>query len=176
MKKRLEEAYDRLYKHLSGQYGTLLTEPYEGSSVQREQLRRMTSQLIGQYINCIKISDVDFGEKCVEFDDDYRDEVLILKQITRDYIIASPTLAAQQHGQERIITDLFNEINDALDDKSDYPNFLPVRLRYLRKIAGANNARFVADCIAGLSEREATALHGRLFGTATGSVLDPIVR
>ena len=176
MQRRLEQAYGRLQKHLKGQYGTLLTEPYEGSNVQREQLRRMTSQLIGKYINCISIADVPFGEKCVTFDDDYRDEVIILKQITRDYVIASPTLAAQQHGQERIITDLFNDINDALDDKSDYPSFLPVRLRYLRKLAGASNARFVADCIAGLSEREATALHGRLFGTATGSVLDPIVR
>jgi dGTPase len=176
MKTRLEEAYNRIHKHLHGNFGNLLTEPYEGSSVQREQLRRMTSQLIGNYINCIKIADVEFGKKCVEFDDNYRDEVAILKQITRDYIIASPILAAQQHGQERIITDLFNEINEALDNKSDYPAFLPVRLRYLRKIAGANNARFVADCIAGLTEREATALHGRLFGTATGSVLDPIVR
>lgn len=34
----------------------------------------------------------------------------------------------------------------------------------------------VADCIASLSESEAVALHARLTGTASGSVLDPIVR
>ena len=176
MKKRVERAYARLEKHLLGNFERLLTDPYEGAPEQREQLRRMTSQFIGKYIHSIKIADVDFGEKCVTFENDDVDEVLILKQITRDYIIGSPSLLAQQHGQKRIITDLFNEITASLDDHSDYPAFLPVRLRYLRKIAGINNARFVADCIAGLSEREALALHGRLFGSATGSVLDPIVR
>ena len=107
--------------------------------------------------------------------DDY-DEVQILKQITRDYIIATPALAAQQHGQKIIISDLFTAISDGLDDHSDYPPFLPVRLRYLRALAATSNGRFVADCIAGLSEGEAVKLHGRLFGTAAGSVLDPIVR
>ena len=176
-KKRAEEAYDKLEKHLIGNFEELLTAPYEGDNFQREQLRRMTSQMIGKYIKGITISLTSaFGAKCVDFDQDIKDEIAILKQITRDYIISSPTLAAQQHGQKRIIEDLFKEINSSLDDKSAYPAFLPVRLRYLREIAGTNNARFVADCIAGLTEREATALHGRLFGTATGSVLDPIVR
>jgi dGTPase len=173
---RLKRAYVRLEKHLKGNYGSLLTEPYEGSSEQREQLRRMTSQLIGRYILAIKLIPAKFGDRMVEFNQDDVDEVTILKQITRDYIIGSPALIAQQHGQKRIITDLFNEISEALTSDTEYPAFLPVRLRYLRPIAGVNNARFVADCIAGLSEREALGLHGRLFGTATGSVLDPIVR
>lgn len=174
--KRIKRAHGRLDKHLRGNFEKLLTEPYEGSSEQREQLRRMTSQLIGKYINSVKISNASFGGKAVEFDRDAVDEVVVLKQITRDYIIGSPALLAQQHGQKRIITDLFNEISSAIDNRSEYPGFLPVRLRYLRDVAGVNNARFVADCIAGLSEREAIGLHGRLFGTATGSVLDPIVR
>lgn len=174
--RRLKKAYSRLEKHLTGNFGALLNEPYEGSYDQREQLRRMTSQMIGKYIKSIAISDKPFGEKSVSFIEDDLDEVAILKQITRDYIIGSPILLAQQHGQKRIITDLYNELSNSLNDHSDYPPFLPVRLRYLREISGINNARFVADCIAGLSEREAIALHGRLFGTATGSVLDPIVR
>lgn len=176
MESRLKKAYSRLEKHLMGNFSTLLTEPYEGSCDQREQLRRMTSQMIGKYIKSISISSESFGGKCVNFIEDDLDEVLILKQITRDYIIGSPILLAQQHGQKRIITDLFNELSGSLNGHSDYPPFLPVRLRYLREISDTNNARFVADCIAGLSEREAIALHGRLFGTATGSVLDPIVR
>lgn len=173
---RLAAAYARLDKHLRGNFERLLTEPYEGNREQREQLRRMTSQLIGKYIQSVKISSNAFGEKSVEFEQDSVDEVTILKQITRDYIIASSSLAAQQHGQKRIISDLFVQIFEALDGKSEYPAFLPARLRYLRPIASTSNARFVADCIGGLSEREAIGLHGRLFGTATGSVLDPIVR
>ena len=175
-KRRIEDAYGRLEKHLLGNFERLLTEPYEGNHEQREQLRRMTSQLIGKYVKSIRISNNGFGKKAVDIEPDDVDEVSILKQITRDYIIGSPALIAQQHGQQRIITDLYHELANSLDDKSDYPAFLPARLRYLRPIAGTNNARFVADCIAGLSEREAMGLHDRLFGTATGSVLDPIVR
>lgn len=83
---------------------------------------------------------------------------------------------AQQHGQQRLLSELFVAIFDAIDSKSEYPPFLPVRLRYLREISDNQSARFVADCVATLSEREAIGLHGRLYGTATGSVLDPIVR
>jgi len=173
---RMEAAYERLAKHLQGNFRALLTQPYEGTREQREQLRRMTSQLIGKYIRSIRIDVSSQAKRPVTFELDDYDEVQILKQITRDYIIATPALAAQQHGQKIIISDLFTAISDGLDDHSDYPPFLPVRLRYLRALAATSNGRFVADCIAGLSEGEAVKLHGRLFGTAAGSVLDPIVR
>jgi dGTPase len=63
-----------------------------------------------------------------------------------------------------------------MEEPGGYPAFLPKRLRYLRPLAGTSSMRFVADCIANLSEAEAIALHARLSGTSTGSVLDPIVR
>jgi dGTPase len=49
-------------------------------------------------------------------------------------------------------------------------------LRYLWDLRGESVSRFAADCIASLTEGEATALHGRLLGYKSGSVLDPIVR
>jgi dGTPase len=136
----------------------------------------MTSQLIGRYIQSIQIVPLHSGKRPVTFDEDAWDEVTVLKQITRDYVIGNPSLMAQQEGQKRILRELFTAIFDAIDDKSEYPAFLPVRLRYLKEISDNQSARFVADCIATLSEKEAIGLHGRLFGTATGSVLDPIVR
>ncbi len=175
-KQRLEAAYEQLLTHLQGNFGRLLTEPYEGTREQREQLRRMTSQLIGTYIHAVTISEDSTADRCVSFEQQSLDEVQLLKQITRDYIIASPALAAQQHGQKKIICDLYRAIREAMKPDSEYPAFLPVRLRYLRRIAGTSDARFIGDCIASLSEAEAIGLHGRLFGTATGSVLDPIVR
>lgn len=150
--------------------------PYEGSAYQREQLRRLTSYFIGRYITAIKINPDLANNKAVTFDDDRLHEVLILKQITRDYIIGNPTLAAQQHGQKRIIEELFDAINAGYDERLGYPPFLPVRLRYLGEIDNGSHARMVADCIASLSESEAVALHARLTGTTAGSVLDPIVR
>lgn len=175
-KRRLTEAYDRLKQFLEGTYSELLSEPYEGTREQREQLRRMTSQLIGTYIKAVKIESDRHSSVAVVFDQDRVDEVKILKQITRDYIIGSPILAAQQHGQKRIITDLFEALLDYANGDTGYPTFLPVRLRYLRPMAGNSPSRFVADCIASLSESEAIALHARLTGSVTGSVLDPIVR
>lgn len=170
-----EAAYGKLEAHLRGNFETLLTESYEGRREQREQLRRMTSQLIGKYIRSVSISSAPFGKKAVDFREEHVREVAILKQITRDYIIAHPPLLAQQHGQKRIITDLFREIY-AETSTTKFPAFLPMRLRYLHGIPDTSRERFTSDCIASLSEREAIGLHGRLFGTATGSVLDPIVR
>lgn len=173
---RLSKAYDRLKGFLSGTYTALLRDSYEGTRRQREQLRRMTSQLIGKYIGAISVNPDGNAQKAVIFDQDRLDEVLLLKQITRDYIIDSPILAAQQRGQERIIRQLFEALWEGYDDKLGYPRFLPVRLRYLSEIRDTSRARFVADCIASLSESEAVALHARLHGHTTGSVLDPIVR
>jgi dGTPase len=175
-KAKLAAAYDRLKEFLEGTYSELLSDQYEGTRLQREELRRMTSQLIGTYIGAISINDDATSNKAVKFNEDWETEVRILKQITRDYIIGSPTLAAQQHGQQRIITDLFKAFWEGYDKELGYPPFLPIRLRYLAEVIGTTRARFVADCIASLSESEAVRLHGRLCGTVTGSVLDPIVR
>lgn len=173
---RLAAAYQRLRDFLDGFYTALLSDPYEGSREQREQLRRMTSQLIGKYIGAISINPDRSSNMAVVFDQNLQDEVQILKQITRDYIIGSPTLAAQQHGQQRIIRELFAALWDGCTGTMDYPAFLPIRLRYLREIGDASRGRFVTDCISSLSESEAIGLHARLVGAATGSVLDPIVR
>ncbi|RWF01131.1 dGTP triphosphohydrolase, partial [Mesorhizobium sp.] len=175
-RERLRAAYKRLRGFLDGFYTELLSDPYDGEREQREQLRRMTSQLIGTYIGAVKIDPDRSSDVAVAFNENYVDEVKILKQITRDYIIGSPILAAQQHGQKRIIRDLYQALKDDKDTASGYPSFLPVRLRYLRPMAKTSPARFVADCVSSLSESEAVALHARLTGTGTGSVLDPIVR
>jgi dGTPase len=173
---KLDKAYMRLKAFLEGTYSHLLETPYEGSRNQREQLRRLTSYFIGRYITAIKINpDLD-DKKAVTFDDERLHEVLILKQITRDYIIGNPTLAAQQYGQKRIVEELFEAIDSGYDERLGYPSFLPVRLRYLGEIDEGTHARMVADCVASLSESEAIALHARLYGHASGSVLDPIVR
>jgi dGTPase len=175
-KAKLGAAYDRLQAFLEGTYSALLSDPYEGTRLQREQLRRMTSQLIGKYIGAISINKDVTSTKAVVFNEEWEAEVRLLKQITRDYIIGSPILAAQQHGQKRIITDLFNALWKGYDAKLGYPPFLPIRLRYLAEVKGTTKVRIVADCISSLSESEAVGLHGRLFGAMTGSVLDPIVR
>ena len=172
----LENAYERLHGFLDGTYSQLLQSPYEGWREQREQLRRMTSQLISRYIGAISVNPELDDKTAVVFDDDRRNEVRILKQITRDYIIDNSTLAAQQYGYKKVITDLFRAFEDGYDTSVGYPPFVPIRLRYLFTQSHGTKARKIADCIAGLTETEAIKLHGRLYGSLSGSVLDPIVR
>jgi dGTPase len=100
------------------------------------------------------------------------DEVRILKQLTRDYILGSPSLAAQQKGQEKILIDLFEVfVNDIAK-----PKYLPKRFLHFAVQDSVSHARVAADCLASLTETEAIALHARLHGYSSGSVLDPIVR
>jgi dGTPase len=171
---RLREALRSLEGFLKGSFAELIYEPYEGARHQRQQLRTMTSQLIGRYIHAARLREPDETGKSVTISSGEEEEVLILKQITRDYIINNPSLAAQQKGQERIIRTLFNDLLEGSRDGP--PRYLPPRLRYLWDEAKSQPARFVADCIASLTEAETVALHNRLQGTSSGSVLDPIVR
>lgn len=171
---RLREAMRNLYAYMRGGFSSVLNEPYVGERNQRQQLRNFTSSLIGRYIKAASLQEPDQDGICVRINQEEYDEVLILKQITRDYIISNPSLAAQQKGQERILRELFADLYQ--DSKTGVPRYLPPRLRYLREIPETSAARFAADCIASLTEAETVALHARLRGLASGSVLDPIVR
>jgi dGTPase len=173
---RLREALRRLSTFLNGAFAELLTRPYEGTRAQRQQLRTMTSQLIGRYINAARLTapTASGGDATVFIGQEEAEEVRILKQITRDYIINNPSLAAQQKGQRHILRALFEDILE--DCLGGPPKYMPRRLIYLWDYADEKAARFAADCIAGLTEAETLALHARLHGLSSGSVLDPIVR
>jgi dGTPase len=171
---RLRDALRSLSKFLQGSFDELISEPYEGTRRQRQQLRTMTSALIGRYIRAARLQEPDAAGKSVQINAEEADEVLILKQITRDYIIDNPSLAGQQKGQERILKALFNDL--FRDSNVSPPSYLPKRLRYTWDVNEGHPARFASDCIASLTEAEAVGLHARLQGLSSGSVLDPIVR
>ncbi len=147
--------------------------PYDGSRDQRSQLRHLTSLLIGRYVEAITLRDPTREDpRFVSVDPLRHDEVLVLKEFTRLYVIENPSLAAQQRGHRRVIEDLFE---DLMKDLEKGPRYFPTRWRHLLE-DGVPGPRAVADCISGLTEAEALAFHGRLRGYASGSVLDPILR
>jgi dGTPase len=174
---RLREALRNLRQFMRGSFRELLTATYTGTLVQRRQLRTMTSQLISRYISAVVIntqaSDVF---SAISIKPEEADEVRILKQITKDYIINTPSLVAQQKGHRRILTTLFEDIYGDAKSGGELPRYVPTRLSYLWDENPDSPARFVADCIASLTEAEAVGLHSRIQGTSSGSVLDPIVR
>jgi dGTPase len=166
----LHDAYGRIHD-LIKMFPPDLLAPYDGSRSQRVSLRTFTSELIGRFINATKLSREGSG---VEVPRNFHAEVLLLKEITKHYIISNPALLAQQRGQRKIISDLFQALCTESADSA--PGYLPARLRYIWELNEGNLPRYAADCIASLTEREVISLHDRMFGTNAGSVLDPLVR
>lgn len=173
---RLQDAHGRLAKLITTVGSSLILEPYEGTADQRHRIRSLTSVLIGRYLPAIHLSSLEAFEqsrRAVVIDSKKADEVRLLKQIARDYIISSTALAGQQRGQKRILQDLFFDIYE--DIASGSPSYLPKRFHDFCR-GDVSAVRATADCIASLTENEAYALHARFNGYSAGSVLDPIVR
>lgn len=173
---RIRKAHARLSELFEGFPSVVRAGSYEGTRDQRQAIRMLTSILIGRYVQATKIAeDGDNSDNgLLKVDDDCKDEVRLLKQITRDYILTSPSLAAQQQGQMRVLQNLFEDFHEEIQKRE--PRVLPRRFHHLVEDDSVSAARTAADCIASLTEREAIALHRRLTGLLSGSVLDPIVR
>jgi len=169
---KLKAAHGRIASLAFGTFGDLLDNPYEGTREQRQAIRLLTSTLIGRYVTTVQLYvPSNAGEACIKIPSEIEAEIAVLKQIAREYIIKNPALAAQQRGQRKILRELFEDLIDPEAEK-----YVPRRFSYLMQPNSASPARRVADCISTLTENEAVALHGRLRGTASGSVLDPIAR
>ena len=148
-----------------------LTNPYTGERAQRKLLRRATAFLIGRYLNAVRLELVD-GVWHLGFPDgdQARHEVEFLKEMVWYYVIDRPALRTQQHGQQRIISDLFTTYRDAVVAK-DFA-VLPVGMREAVEADGVSAARAAADAVASLTERQAVLLWRKLAGTAQGTLLD----
>lgn len=168
----LDDAYNRICDLIYIFPNDLLA-PYDGSRQQRVALRTFTSALIGRFITQTKLTNEGSG---LQIDLGTQAEVKILKEITKHYIISNPSLLAQQRGQKKIISDIFCAILEDCQSTKKAPPYLPVRLSYIWDYDETNPPRFAADCLGSLTEREVVSLHGRMFGSESGSVLDPIVR
>jgi len=162
---RIEEAFERLMQLLPNE----LRSPYRGDSLQRRKLRFWTSTLIGR---ALRYTEIDSASGKLHRPDNIRDEVRLLKQLTRRYVINSPSLEAVQHGQRRILDELFQDMLDAT--KSD-DKVLPPRCRELIRDA-KDPQRGITDALVSMTEAEVISLHRRYRGIDSGTVMNPIVR
>lgn len=170
---RMRSALDRIALLIRG-YPLITDEPYDGSREQRRHLRNFTSKLIGRFIQATKIA-APGATRAVSIERFAEDEVRLLKHLARHYVIGLPALKAQQYGQRRIVSDLFEIFRS--EGAAGNLELFPPRLRYIwEDLSGDGPARLAADCVAALTENEANRLHRRLTGYDSGSVLDPIVR
>lgn len=165
---RIEEALDKILTHAKA---AELYQPYCGNRAHRERLRWWTSDLIGRFLNAVKLSTSGYP---LAINPHVQEEVMVLKQMTWRYAINNPGLAAQQHGHKQLIRQMFVDLM-AILTSGELPAF-PMRHRHLAEDVRVSRPRVVADCISSMTESEALALHKRLRGISAGTFLDPIVR
>lgn len=145
------------------------TGAYDHTREHRRRMRRFDSDLITRYLAAFRVEDAG-GMIRVWVEDAIEQEVEALKMLVSVYVIRRPGLAVVQHGQQRIVRDLFEEYFDASGPgkAGDRRIFPPGPRRALEQESDnpAQRARTVIDLIAGLTEQTAIELHRRLFGDA----------
>lgn len=152
-----------------------VAEPYRHTTAARAAMRDLGSELITRYLSAFRVEDhpASGGARLVIDDEVYR-EVVALKMLVVVYVIRHPGLAVMQHGQKRVIRDLFEwyyaaSASDISGDRRLLPPGVMERLR-----AGDSRGRAVTDLISGLTETAAIQLHHRLSGGWTASALDAL--
>jgi dGTPase len=167
----LENAFSVMLKNLFP-----IDEPYNGTATQRAALRNLTGSLIGRYIMNVKL-DINGTDVVLQIDQNLRDEILMLKELTWTYVIGAPSLASQQHGQRKIIAGLFEEYRTAATGKpGNWAVFPPYYQERLRDASDdIERTRICVDLIAGMTEKQAVATYLRLTGIVLGSGLEELL-
>ncbi len=169
----LVAAIERVVSH----YG--LDAPYEHTASARARMRMSASKLITRYLEAFTLQD-DPSTKTVllKIAPKQRLEVTALKQLVHVYVVRRPGLAVVQHGQRRVIEDLFDFYFRASSqrgvDGGDHRLFPPGARERLVNSASTSTgrARVVLDLLSGLTEDSAIQLHHRLSGGWTAPTLD----
>ncbi|NJK54884.1 MAG: dNTP triphosphohydrolase [Pleurocapsa sp. SU_5_0] len=159
--------------NLKGQYPP-------GSFEQKAQIKRISSQLIQNYVQSVQLT-TEYGDRgYLKYNRNREEELKFLQRIVWSYVISNPRLATQRYGQKRIIKTLFEIYLQAISDRD--LSFIPARFvrEFLEIEANLGNSaelnreqtRMAVDIVAGLSEAEAVIQYRRLTGISQGLFLD----
>lgn len=153
--------------------------PYDGSHAQKAYLRNFTSRYVSRYINAVSLCDPeDNAGHIIQIRQDALYEVKMLKELTWHYVMRSPALTAQKHGQQHMIETLFRTFHSAAlaSQPQDWDIFpFGYRERLEATDEALERSRIVVDFIAGMTETQAIQMYQRLTGSAQSSMLLPIV-
>ncbi|HXJ94555.1 MAG TPA: dNTP triphosphohydrolase [Terriglobia bacterium] len=174
-----QDGLDRTFGDVLLSFFTIDT-AYEGTRDQRARLRLFTSNLVGRYINGLKLKQLDDGEIVVDIDPGLKLEIAILKQLTWFYVIEASSLAVQQHAQKQLIRYLYKVFMQETKKSPSklLPPYYRERLSEVLQNDGVSEPRvkrIVIDLIAGMTEAQAIAVYQRLNGIVIGSALDNIL-
>lgn len=169
-------------------------DPFLGTRLQRRALRRMSSDLIDEFVSTPKlVVDEQKGTAELAVPEMIMLKMRFLQSLVWRYVITSPRLATQQFGQRRIVRELFSAYANAIWNISeDKPwkgdladrkmSIVPVAFRDLAeetrvaatglKKVGRMQAigRLAADIVSSLTEQQALVLHRRMTGVDPGRI------
>ena len=169
---RFQNFLDATY-NLKGQYPP-------GSFEQKAQIKRISSQLIQNYVQSVQLS-TEYGKRgYLKYNRNREQELKFLQRIVWTYVISNPRMATQRYGQKRIIKTLFEIYLQAIKDRD--LSFIPARfVREFLEIEASlgygdrlsqEQTRMAVDIVAGMSEAEAVIQYRRLIGISQGSFFD----
>lgn len=149
--------------------------PYSGSTIQRAGLKALSSQLISDCVRNVSLANTIDDEFLLKVPESLRNQVEVLKQLTWLYVIDNRAIKIQQHGQRRVVKDLFEIYFEATGSSdSDLQGVLPES--HLERLEDTpdetTRARVVADLISSMTERQLLVTHRKLAGIDLGSITD----
>jgi dGTPase len=158
--------------------------PFTGTEAENVAMNKLVSNLVEKYMG-IGSDDVDIktgttGAK-LNISNQYKRDIKLLKHLVRYYVITNSSLMAQQHGQRKIVTELFDILMDQSAPSSEYANIInPPFREKLNKFdedhAESDRARYVCDFICSMTEKQTALLYERLTGSNQGTLLNNIIR
>jgi dGTP triphosphohydrolase len=173
----LAATFERLFADPAGPFAAFrgLTGEYDGSAEYRRALRSMRTALIGQLVHGVQPVDAQAPFRRHENDLAIPLEARLVDDVLRDllwlFVIEHPRMAIYQHGQRRIVTELF-ELHVAAAESGEvdiFPRDLQPELAPLVAATQANGGRtgvlrLVGDHVGQLTDGGAARLHRRLTG------------
>jgi len=173
----LADAFVRLFADPDGPFADFrsLTGEYDGSLAYRRALRRMRTLLIHELVHPVAPVEPDRPARRHHNDLAIPLEARLVDDVLRDllwlFVIEHPRMATYQHGQRRLVADLF-DVHVAAVESSDvtiFPRDLQPELAALVAATDADGRRHevlrvVADHVGQMTDDGAARLHRRLTG------------
>jgi len=174
---QLAATFERMFADPTGAFAGFrhLTGEYDGSVEYRRALRSMRTTLIGDLIHAVHPADPDAPFRRHHNDLEIPLEARLVDDVLRDvlwlFVIEHPRMATYQHGQRRVVTDLFELHVEAVEsgDASIFPRDLQPEMSGLLEGTQGDGTRtgvlrLVADHVGQLTDAGAAKLHRRLTG------------
>jgi len=172
-------AFDALFSEPHGPFEGFrsLSGEFDGSMESRQALRLMRKRLIDRLVHSVTLREPDAPPRRHLNDLAIPRDARVIDDVLRDllwiFVIEHPRMATYQHGQRRVVRELFElhvaTVHRGRADTSLFPRHLQADLGHLLETAEragteAEILRLVADHVGAMTDDTAARMHRRLTG------------